>query len=370
MYCICWFASSILLLTIYNVHAVYGNEIITTMELLNHSEYCVANDSVIRRRVGDDMMMVLNDTGDWLVVTNGSNLFVFPSNGTADCEESVYRPNIVIYAVQTSMYSINFILATCTICLHLYFKELQTVFGVLVTSFCFILNVDHVITMVHNRYQYTHQVNNGGDICATLIYMRGVMTFLYHTAKFTILFHFTYLMYKSYRARSGGSKLDKKLICKYFIFIVSLTTVYTLIAVPYDLAAPRGAFETEGSYCSIDFLDSDLSAIIFIVEICLISIVELATFGIGIALYFLINKRCCELKSSDIRVCVILVSTAGLNRIAFIIFLESSVSYLKNVAYIVSSIATFVEQSALLIIFLTSKKVKSAISSITLHSIT
>jgi len=295
---------------LHNVYSMGGGRINAVKEMFNHSEYCIDNESTIKKKTGGDLMMILNDTEDWLVVTNGSNLFMFPTNNTKGCEESVYRPNIVIYAVQTSMYSINFILATCTICLHLYFKELQTVFGVLVTTFCFILNVDHIVTMVHNRYQYTHQVNDDGDICATVIYIRGVMTFLYHTSKFTILFHFTYLMYRSYRAKSDGSKLDKKLICKYFTFIASLTTVYSLIVIPYDLAASRGAFETKGRYCSIDFLDEDLSAIIFIVQICFISLIELTTFGIGLTFYFLINKRCCELKSSDIRVCIILASTA------------------------------------------------------------
>ena len=360
----CCLANCIILLMLHDVCALSSTAMNTEKELPNHSDYCVVNDSTIRKMTGGGLMTILNFTLDWLVVTDGVDLFMLPTNGS-ECDD-VYKPNIAIYAVQTSLYGINFILATGTICLHFYFKELQTVFGVLVTSFCFILNVDHIITMVHNRYQYMHKVNDDGGICATLIYMRGVMTFLYHTAKFTILFHFTYLMYRSYRAKSDGSKLNKKLICKYSIFIVSLTTVYTLIAVPYDLAAPRGAFVTEDGYCAINFLDDGLSAIIFIVEICLISLVELITFGIGITLYFLISKRCCELKSSDIRVCFILVSTAGLNRILFIVCY--SMSDLRDVSYVASSVATFVEQSVLWITFLTSKKVKAAISSMTLYS--
>jgi len=350
-----------------DAHLVSSTAINTEKELLNHSDYCVVNDSTIRKMTGGGSLMIINNnTGDWLVVTNGIDVFMLPTN-VSDCDENVYMPNIAIYAVQTSMYSINFLLATGTISLHFYFKELRTVFGILVTSFCFILNVDHIITMVHNRYQYTHKVNDDGGICATLIYMRGVMTFLYHTAKFTILFHFTYLMYRSYRAKSDGSKFNKRLICKYSILIISVTTIYTLIAVPYDLAASRGAFITEGGYCAIDFLDDGLSAVIFIIEICFISIVELITFGIGITFYFLINKRCCGLKSSDIRVCFILVSTAGLNRISFIILY--SVSDLQDVAHVVSSIATFLEQSVLFLTFLTSKKVKAAINSITLYTI-
>jgi len=365
---ICFLANCIILLMLDGAHlAVSSTATSTEKDLLNYSDYCVVNDSTIRKITGDGgLLIIVNDTGDWLVVTDGTDLFMCPTNGS-NCNDNVYKPNIAIYAVQTSMYCINFLLATGTICLHFYFKELQTVFGVLVTSFCIILNVDHIVTMVHNRYQYTHKVNGDGGICATLIYVRGVLTFLYHTAKFTIFFHFTYLMYRSYRAKSDGSKVDKKLICKYSILIISLTTLYTLIAIPYDLAAPRGAFKTEGGYCAIDFLDDSLSAIVFVVEICLVSIVEIITFGIGITFYFLISKRCCELRSSDIRVCVILVSTAGLNRILFIVCYL--VSDLQDAAYVVSSVATFVEQSVLLFTFLTSKKVKAAISSITSYSI-
>ena len=332
------------------------------VELLNHSEYCSVNDSAIRNKVNrNELFTIINNTEDWLVATNDITKFVIPATNISDCEDDVYNPDIVIYAVQTSIYSINFLSATCTIALHLYFKELRTVFGVLITMFCFVLNVDHIVTFVHNRYQFTNKVNNG-DICATFIYIRGILTFLYHSIKFTILFHFAYLMYNSYRIKSDGKRFNKKLMSKYIIFIISLTTIYTVVVVPYDLTVTRDAFDTEDGYCTINFLDDGTAVIIFIVQLSMIFVIELITFGIGILFYFLVSKRFCELKSSDIRVCFILVSTAGLNTLFFLVSYSLSGGS-SDITFLASSIGTFVEQSILLIIFLTSKKVKSAISS-------
>ena len=100
-----------------------NNITVSDNELLNHSEYCVLNDSAIREKDGDGLLIIINGTGDWLVVTNGSNLFVFPSNAS-DCEDDVYNPNIMVYAVKTFIHSINFLLVTCIIVLHFWFKEL------------------------------------------------------------------------------------------------------------------------------------------------------------------------------------------------------------------------------------------------------
>ena len=134
-----------------SAHSVWSIEIINNntvseKELLSHSEYCILNDSAIRKKNGDGLLI------------NGS-----------DCVDDVDNPNIVIYAIQTSIYSVTILVATCIIILHLYFKELQTVFGIQITLFCFFLTMGNVTTFVRNRYQFTHKVNDGGEVCAVLI---------------------------------------------------------------------------------------------------------------------------------------------------------------------------------------------------------
>ena len=324
------------------------------IELLNHSECCIFNDSSIIKKVDGTLLDIVNDTGDWLVSTDGTTLFMCPTNGS-HCEDDDYKPDIVLYAIQTFIYCINFVFASCTIALHLYFKDLRTVFGVLITMFCFFLDVNQIIKLIHNRYQFTHKMDESA-VCATFVYLRGIVNFLDHSIKFTVLFHFTYLMYNSYRAKSGGPRLDKVLLCKYAVFICSLTTIYTLVVIPYDLAVARDAFKTEGGYCAISFVDGT-AVIIFIAQLAFLTVVELTTFCVGMIFYFLVSKHCCEFKTSDIRVSFVLVATAGLNRLSFLVcyVLSDSTSY----AFLASSVATTLEQTILFAIFLTSKKVKS-----------
>ena len=340
---------------------IHSTEVIEKeqIETLNHSDYCIFNDSFIIKKVDGTLLDIVNDTGDWLLSTDGTTLFMCPTNGSY-CEDDDYKPNIVLYAVQTSIYCINFLFASCTIALHLYFKDLRTVFGVLIIMICFFLDVNQIITFIHNRYQFTHTVDESA-VCAMFVYLRGILNFLDHSIKFTILFHFTYLMHNSFMAKSGGPILDKVLMCKYVVFICSLTTIYSVVIIPYDIAVARDAFMTEGGYCAISFVDGT-AVIIFIAQLAFLTVVELTTFSVGMLFYFLVSKRCCEFKTSDIRVSFVLVATAGINRVSFLVCyaLSDSTGY----AFLAGSVVTALEQTILFIIFLTSKKVLSILLSI------
>jgi len=166
-------------------------------------------------------------------------------------------------------------------------------------------------------------------------------------------------MYNSYRARSGGPKFNEVLMLKYCIFIFSLTIIYTLIIIPYDITFPRDGFKTMGRYCAVSFINGS-GVFVFITQLTLQTVVEFATFGIGMAFYFMVNKRCCEFKTSDIRVSFILVSTAGINRLSFLLYFALSGS--AEYAFIASSVGTTLEQSVLFLLFATSKKVRHAIA--------
>ena len=356
-------ASTISCLWISMFDAAWSIEVGGQIDLLNHSEYCSVNNSVIQNVLdSDELLTIINNTGSWLLVATKDNDWLFIPSNISDCENEVYNPDIVVYAVQTSIYAINFLLATCNIALHLCLKELQTMSGILITTFCIVFNVDRVVTFFHNRYQFTHKVSSD-EICAMLVYMRGILTFLYYSTKFTVLFHFTYLMYNSYRVRYVSKRFDAKLMTKYIIYIVSLTTVYSIVLVPYDAAVTRSAFNTKGGYCAIKFLDGGIiSTIIFIVQFSVIFVIQFIMFCVGALLYFLVNRHSCSFKSSDIRVCFILVSTAGLNVLFFLVsyFVSDGSS---GITFVISSIGTFIEQLLLVIIFATSKKVKRAVIS-------
>jgi len=357
-------ATMVSLLLLLGIHSVLSigeinNNTASDKELLNQLEYCVLNDSAIRRRTGDDLLIIVNDTGDWLLVTNGSYMFMFPSNGSG-CEDDTYNPDIIVYAIQTSIYTIIFLMAACIIGLHLYVKELQTVFGILTILFCFTFNLENIIAFVHNRYQFTHEVNTGA-VCAAFIYIRGILNFLSQFTRLTVLFQFTYLMYNAYRVRSTILSTDKNLVLKYVIFIISMTTIYSVMGMSFDLAGPRTAFSKDSGHCAIEFHIEDASFAILIIQLATIFVMQVVVFAIGMVLYYLVNKRCCDFKSSDTRVYLTLGSTTGLNTFLFLVVVLTDGG--SDIALVSSSIGTCIQMSILLIILLTSMKVKTAISS-------
>jgi len=350
------------LLLLLGIHSAWSTENINSNkaseeELLNQLEYCIVNDSAIRKKTGDVLLIIINETEGWLVVTNGSNLFMLPSNGS-DCEDDMYNPDIVGYAIQTSIYAIIFLVATCIIALHLHFKELQTVFGILSIFFCFFLNVDTLLAFVHNRYQFTHKVNTGA-VCAVFIYMRVSLNFFTQFTRLTILFQFTYLMYDAYRVRSERFSTNNKLILvlKYVIFIISMTTIYSVIGIVFNLAGTRSAFNRDNGYCATDFHSKDASVVMLFVQLASIFVMQVVVFAIGMVLY-LVNKKSCEFWSVDARVYLTLGSTAGLNTFLLAVVKLAGGGFI--IAFLSTSIGTCVQISILLIILLTSTKVKTA----------
>jgi len=345
-----------------SISSVWRTEVAnnTQVELLNQSDYCYVNNSTVRKNYDGTKLAIVNDTGDWLVVSDGGELegklFLLPTN-ISDCIDDVYSPDIFIYAVQTVINCITFLLASGTIFLHLYFKRLQTVFGILITILCFFVAMGYVVIFVHNRYQYAHKVNDSSGVCAMLMYIRGAFIFLYHSTVVTVFYHFTNLMYNTYKVRSVPCKFDAKLLCKYVTFIVSLTVVCALLIVPYDLSVTRNAFATADGYCEIEFGDHITESFyIYITLLSLIIAAQMITFSLGLILYLLSSKNFCEFKT--IRVCLALISTSGLNSVLFL--MSYSLSGSTHIPNLLSSVATVMEQFVLLMIFCTSVRIKSA----------
>ena len=94
---------------------------------------------------------------------------------------------------------------------------------------------------------------------------------------------------------------------------------------------------------------------------------QVVVFVSGMVLYYLVNRRCCRFKSKYTRVSLALASTTGLNTILFVgVYLRDGGS---DIAILISSIGTFIQMSILLIIFVTSVKVKTTLAlSLSTHS--
>ena len=110
---------------------INATEILTS----NFSDYCFVNSSVIRRNSGDTQLVIVDDTDDYLVATDGTKFFRIP-NDIMDCESDFCSPKLVVYSIQTTMNCIIVLMTLSTIALHLYCKELRNEFGILVIAFC------------------------------------------------------------------------------------------------------------------------------------------------------------------------------------------------------------------------------------------
>ena len=199
----------IFLVYIDGISSTWINSTSTEIVTSNFSDYCFVNSSIIRRNSGDTQLVIVDDTDDYFVATDGINFFEIPNNVTVmECEDDFYSPKHVIYSIQTIMGCIILLMTLSTIALHLYFKELQNEFSILVIVLCSTLLFGYTSKFVYNRYQFTHKVNDNGTVCALLLYIRLTLGLFYHTTVMT----FSYLMYNTCKLRTIGPKLNTKLI--------------------------------------------------------------------------------------------------------------------------------------------------------------
>ena len=159
------------LIVVDGISSSYININTTEIMTSNFSDYCFVNSSIIRRNSDDTQLVIADDTDDYLVATDGIN-FLEISNDIMNCESDFYSPKHVIYSIQTTMSCIVVLTTLSTIALHLYFKELQNEFGILVIVLCSTLLFGYTSKFVYNRYQFTHKVNDNGTVCALLLYIR------------------------------------------------------------------------------------------------------------------------------------------------------------------------------------------------------
>jgi len=67
---------------------------------------------------------------------------------------------------------------------------------------------------------------------------------------------------------------------------------------------------------------------------------QVAVFAAGMVLYYLVNKRCCKVKSKNAKISLVLGSSAGLNTFLFLtVYLVDACS---DIAFLSSSIGTLI----------------------------
>ena len=326
----------------------------------NSLDYCFVNNNTVRKKTDSKAQLTtVEDDGDWIVINNGTTDLLLLSTNITDCK--VYNPNIIVFAAQIIVDCVIILSAACTIFLHLLFKTLRNDFGVLVMTMSFFVIMLHICSLTLNQYQFMYKVNNRRFICAMLEHSRMTLLIIYHTTTVMIHFHFVFLMYNTHKLRPVESDINASLLCKYFTFICFLTTGIMSPIITSDVIFSNLFFTTEEGYCAIKFEKENTTFKILSVVLPLMVVAQMFMFGIGIILYLMVNRSSCELKRTDVKVCLALVSTAGLSSVLFIISFFSIKDHSTSIPLLLASIGAVMEQLLLLITLCKKAIISSAV---------
>ena len=339
-----------------------------TMLLLNESCCCFINECTIRIKESNVLLNIINKTADWIIATNTTNLFTIPvasNNSVAYCsqEDENKASYFTFYAVVTSIIVIS---STLNIVLHFLVKELRSTPGYVIIGICGTIIIVYLCTMILSVFQYLHRVNGNTVICAAFKYMTACFTIVYTMLKATYLYHFAYLMYRTYISRPYEEK-TKRLLYIYGVVNVIVSTMLSVLIITLDQIRFRNVFDTYNGYCTSHFFNevgtSDYLYNNYIYALSLLSIltaIGIIFFIIGLTLYFLTTKHCCACSGktgpNNFRVSITLTSATALGVLILVVLLFAGFN--EEGSVMAASIGVCVEQVILLTVFLTSTKTR------------
>jgi len=321
--------------------------------MIARSQYCFVNNCTIKVKQSNMLLSIFNNTGDYIMATNTSNLFIISANNTK-CSSSDHNTDGFIFLAIAGFIIIAS--SSINIFIHIIVKELHTVTGAIIIVLCTSINTSFVFQLITAVFQYFIAVHNNPEICGTFKYGVILFLFMYEMLKLAYLIHFGYLMYRSYRVVL--KQLKNRILLYIYIVIVTVGTfVSTMLLIVVDLTGDRSALSTTSDgYCNDFFNNFSNSRIILLALLGIFTLLQVIAFVIAITFYLLVAKSFCGKGLSDARVSIILISTIGLNAILIIVLLLAGVK--GEATVIAASIATCVEQVTLLIMFVSYKKAR------------
>jgi len=316
---------------------------------VTESQYCIVDECTIRINDSNVILNIINNTADWIMATNTTNLFIVPNDGTR-CE-SPFDHSVVMFTFLVIVGSIIISSSSINIVIHIVVKELHTVAGAMIVVTCASINVSCVFQLITAVFQYLHPIHHNAWICAISKYGIILFLFMYHIAKVAYLTQFGYLMYRAYKLVTRGMN-NRTLLCSHITAIVVSTLFCTALLIIIDLAGDRsGLAITSNGFCAGFFNHFATTRIFLLLAVGIATLLQVIIFIIAITLYLLVTKRFCGKGPSDARVSITLFSTIGLSTILMIALLLAGVESENTV--ITASVATSVEQVTLLMIFVT-----------------
>lgn len=345
-----------------------GNNNSVNIISLNISQYCIVDDNTIRITFNTTLLNIIDRSKDVIMAvpaTKGNDsklIFTAPTNGSrctdsnssSESSDQGNELSTALYVIQMIAYSITLLATIGNIAVHVIVKDLHTVSGILVILLCVSVIV---ITFIAAGSLTNAYVNEITVVCVALINTMFATMFIYQATKLTLLYHFAYLMYQSYKLISRKEEKTKSTLCKYIIFIVSSSALCYLLAVAVDTAISGTINSDMERYC----LNSERTftrMMLVYGELGIFVVLEYITFAAGLTLYFLVSKNCCAMKSTNFRVTMALTATVGINLVLLVSLNKARVPV--NILIPAVTTSTLIEQLILLALFLSSNKVISA----------
>ena len=339
---------------------------------LNESQYCFVNQNTIR--VSDnftsELQDIINKTEHVIISTtiNSTVIFIAPSNGSR-CHSSDEDDNGIskgLYAILMVIYLITVLIAIANITLHVVFKELRTMAGVLVMAMCSVMIMVMIVSIIFLTYSFINDGIENPTACVVLHSILFYLILLYQASKLIIQFQFAYFMYKSYKLQSQDSIDKRRMMIKFVIFSLMLSMLCFLSAVLIDLAVTGQFYSNRDLLCFgrqfVDLENVSVFRVVSIAELALFVIIEIIVFSIGLILYFLVNKSCCKTISTNFRITIALASTIGVAIILLTILNVTETSNEDTIPVVSSGI--LIEQLSLFLLFVSSSRVRKGLRKI------
>ena len=282
---------------------------------LNDTGYCFVNECIIRLKQSNVSLSIINKTTDWITATNSTDLFILVLVDSGYC--SLEDPEIGYFIL---IVVISFIIlgsSSLNTALHLTIKELRTTPGVIIIGMCGTAIILFLCITILAIFQYVYRFNGNSTTCAVFKYIIAVVTLIYGMLKATYLYHFAFLMYRTYNLRPYKEE-NKRLLCCYGVVNVVAGIICIIILVIVDLLHNKTAFALNNGYCAVVFQDRlGVGRKILIAVLTIIIGVQMVLFITALTLYCLTTKHYGDATGwlSDIRVSIILMSAIALGGI-------------------------------------------------------
>ena len=216
-------------------------------------QYCYVNHSTIRisDKLTSELQDIVNRTEHLIIITaiNSTAIFIAPSSGSNSNEENFNIISKGLFTTLIVVYVITILVAIANITLHVVFKALRTMAGVLVMALCGVVIIVVSVAIMSLTDSYIKDGHENLTVCVVSASMLFYLTLVIQAVKLIIQFQFAYLMYKSYRLQLQDTIAKRRLLIKFVIFILVSSILCFLLAIIIDLAVTGKFYSKKDSLC-------------------------------------------------------------------------------------------------------------------------